>query len=112
MYTSIRHYTFKGSIDKKSLDDYIGRIESTFVPGVQAIPGFHSYYLVKLRENELVGIGTFEDKSGADASSRWAAEFVKSDAIKDRINAPDITEGELRISREAAVTATPASSSG
>lgn len=40
MYTSIRHYPFKGSIDKKALDDYIGRIESTFVPGVQAIPAF------------------------------------------------------------------------
>ena len=105
MYTSIRHYTFKGSIDKKSLDDYIGRIERTFLPGVQTIPGFHSYYLVKPRENELVGIGIFEDKSGADQSSRWAAEFAKKDAIKDKINAPDITEGELRISREAQVTA-------
>jgi hypothetical protein len=105
MYTSIRHYTFKDAIDKKSLDDYIGRIESKFVPGVQALPGFHSYYLVKLRENEIVGIGIFEDKSSADASSRWAAEFVKSDAIKDRINAPDITEGELLISRESPVTA-------
>ena len=38
MYTGIRHYTFKGSIDKKSLDDYIGRIERTFLPGVQGHP--------------------------------------------------------------------------
>jgi len=30
---------------------------------------------------------------------------AKKDAIKDKINAPDITEGELRISREAQVTA-------
>lgn len=60
---------------------------------------------MKLRENELVGIGIFGDKSGADQSSRWAAEFVEKDAIKDRINSPDITEGALRISREAAVTA-------
>ena len=60
---------------------------------------------MKLRDNELVGIGIFEDKSGADQSSRWAAEFVEKDAIKDKINAPDITEGELRISREAGVTA-------
>jgi hypothetical protein len=73
MYTSIRHYTFKNDVDRKSFDDYIGRIENKFVPGVQALPGFHSYYLVKLRENEIVGIGIFEDKSSADASSRWAA---------------------------------------
>ena len=105
MYTSIRHYTFKSQVDRKSLDDYIGRIESTFVPGVQAIPGFHSYYLLKLRDNEIVGIGIFEDKSGADQSSRCAAEFVRGDAIQGRINAPDITEGELLISREAPVTA-------
>ena len=105
MYTSIRHYTFKDDIDRKSFDDYIGRIESKFVPGVQALPGFHSYYLLKLRKNEIVGIGIFEDKSSADASSRWAAEFVRSDEIKDRIYAPEITEGELLISRESRVTA-------
>ena len=105
MYTSIRRYTFKAGVDRKTLDNYLGRIESTFVPRVQDIRGFHSYYLAKVSEKEIVGIGIFEDKAGADESSRWAAEFVKSDPIKDQINKPEVTEGELRISREAPATA-------
>ena len=54
----------------------------------------------RLVTNSLVDLVVFGRRAG-----KHAAEFVKSDAIKDRINAPDITEGELRISREAAVTA-------
>ena len=105
MYTSIRRYTFKAGVDTKTLDDYLGRIESTFLPRVQDIRGFHSYYLAKVNDHEIVGIGIFDDKAGADESSRWAAEFVQRDPIKDRINTPEITEGELRISREAPATA-------
>jgi hypothetical protein len=105
MYASLRRYTFKAGVDRKSLDDYLGRIESTFVPRIQDIRGFHSYSLLKVSENEILGIGIFEDKDAAAESSRVAADFVKSDPIKDRINPPEITEGELRISREAAATA-------
>ena len=105
MYASIRRYTFKVSMDKRSLDDYKGRLESRFVPRVQDIRGFHSYYLVKVSEKELVGIGIFEDKDGAAESDRRAADFVKSDPIKDQIGAPQITEGELWISRDAPITA-------
>ena len=105
MYTSIRRYTFKAGVDRKSLDDYLGRIESKFVPRIQDIRGFHSYYLVKVSEKEIIGIGIFEDKAGADESSRVAVDFVKGDPIKDRINTPEITEGDLRISREAPAAA-------
>ena len=43
MYAIIRRYTWKGSLDRKSLDDFKGRIESKYVPRVQEIRGFHSY---------------------------------------------------------------------
>lgn len=105
MYASIRRYLFKPGIDRKTLDDYLGRIESTFVPRIQEIRGFHSYYLVKVSENEIVGFGIFEDKAGSDESSRRAVEFVKSDSIRDKINSPEIIEGGLRIARETPVTA-------
>jgi hypothetical protein len=72
---------------------------------VRDIRGFHSYSVVSVSEKELVSIGIFEDKAGAAESSRLAAEFVKNDPIKDQIGTPQITEGELLISREAPVTA-------
>jgi hypothetical protein len=36
MYASIRPYTFKASMDKKSLDAYKERLESKFVPTIHA----------------------------------------------------------------------------
>jgi hypothetical protein len=104
MYGSIRRYTFKADLDRKTLDD-LGRIERTFVPHIQEISGFHSYYLLKVSEKEIVGFGIFDDKKGSDESGRRAVEFVKSDSIRDKINSPEIIEGDLRIARETPVTA-------
>lgn len=40
MYTSVRRYTFTAGLDRKSLDDHLARIGSTFVPPVQDIRSF------------------------------------------------------------------------
>ena len=105
MYAMIRRYNPQGSWDRKSLDEFKQRIESKFVPRVQDIRGFHSYYVVNVSEKELVTIGIFEDQAGASESTRRAADFVKNDPAKDQIGTPQVTEGELVISREAPVTA-------
>ena len=87
-------------MDRKSLDDFKGRIESKFVPRVQDIRGFHSYFVVSVSEKELVTIGIFEDKAGAAESIRRAADFVKNDPLKDQLGptnhrgrAPDLAGG-------------------
>ena len=45
------------------------------------------------------------DKAGSDESSRRTVEFVKNDSIRDKINGPEVIEGDLRIVRETPVTA-------
>lgn len=103
MYATIRRYTPKGSVDKKTIDDLKRRIESGFVPTVQEIRGFHCYYVLNTGNNELVTIGIFDDKTGATESTRRAAEFVKKDPDKDRLGTPQVHEGELLVMKEAAV---------
>lgn len=106
MYATIRRYTPKtGKIDQKALDDLKHRIEDGFLPIVQDIRGFHGYYTVNVGNKELVSISLFEDQTGAAESTRRAAEFVKKDPIKDQLGNPDILEGELLVSKEAAVGA-------
>ena len=106
MYATIRRYTPKaGTVDKKTLDDLKHRIEDGFVPIAQDIRGFHCYYVVNVGSKELVSIGIFEDKTGAAESTSRAAEFVKKDPMKDQLGKPEIFEGELLVSREAAVAA-------
>jgi len=105
MYATIRRYTPKtGTVDQKALDDLKHRIEDGFVPIVQDVRGFHCYYAVNVGNKELVSISIFEDKTGATESNRRAADFVKKDPMKDQLGNPEIFEGDLLVSKEAAVT--------
>ncbi len=106
MYATIRRYSPKtGTVDTKAIADLKRRIEDGFVPVVQEIRGFHSYYVVNVGNKELLSIGLFEDKTGATESTRKAAEFVKKDPMKDQLGSPEIREGELLVLKEAAVAA-------
>ena len=106
MFATIRRYTLKpGTIDKKAMADFGQRIEKSFVPKVQDVRGFHCYYAVNVDNKELITIGIFDDKAGGTESTRRAAEFVKTDPLKDQLSTPQVSEGELLVSREAAVAA-------
>jgi hypothetical protein len=105
MFATIRRYTPKGTVDQKTLDDLKHRIDDGFLPMVQDIRGFHCYYAVNVGNKELVSFSLFEDETGAAESTRRAAEFVKKDPMKEQLGSPEIFEGELLTSKEAAVGA-------
>jgi hypothetical protein len=105
MYVTIRKYTPKGKVDQKTLDDLKNRKNDGFLPMVQDIRGFHSYYAVNVGDKQLVTIGVFEDRTAAAESTRRAGEFVKKDPMKDQLGSPEILEGEVLTSKEAAVGA-------
>jgi hypothetical protein len=103
MYAIIRRWTPKGTVNQQTFTDVKRRIEEGFVPAVQEVRGFHAYYALNVGNKELVTIGVFEDKAGATESTRRATDFVKQDPLKDQLGSPEILEGELLVSREAAV---------
>jgi hypothetical protein len=106
MYATIRRYTPKGgALTKSKMEDLTHRIEQGFLPVVQEVPGFHCYYVLGVGEKELLSISIFESQSGAKESTRRAAEFVRNDPLKDQLGSPEVTEGELLITKEAAVGA-------
>jgi hypothetical protein len=106
MYAIIRRYTMKsGAIDRGMMEDLKRRTENEFAPVVQDIRGFHSYYMMNVDDRELVTVGVFEDRTGVAESTRRATEFVKTLPIKDQLDSPELIEGELLVSREAAVGA-------
>jgi hypothetical protein len=102
MYATIRRYTPKTSTSK-DIDDLKRRIEEKFTPIVQEIRGFHTYGVVNVGNKELVSISIFEDRNGADESTRRSAEFVQRDPLKDQLGKPEVLEGELLVLKEAGV---------
>ncbi|HEX6104251.1 MAG TPA: hypothetical protein VFZ26_01625 [Gemmatimonadales bacterium] len=105
MYAIIRRYTTKGTVTEDTIKDLKRRIEDGFLPIVQDVRGFHSYYALTVGTRELVTVGVFDDKAGATESTRRAADFVKKDPMKDQLGSPEVIEGDLLVSREVAVGA-------
>jgi hypothetical protein len=101
MYAVIRRYTAKKAPDEKAVDDFKRRIETNFVPQLNDVRGFHGYYVIRTGNNQLVSITICEDKAGATESTRRAADFVKTDPLKDQLGSPEVMEGDLLVSREA-----------
>ena len=106
MYGTIRRYELKNlSKPAEAFSGLKQRLEQKFVHTLQNIRGFHGYYVLTSNDRELVTISIFEDRTGVQESTRRAAEFVKSDPLKDNLSSPDVTEGELLLSKEAMVGA-------
>ena len=106
MYATIRRYTLKDLTNAK--ETFAGlkqRIEQKFASKLQDVPGFHGYHVLTANDRELVTISIFENRTGAQESTRRAAEFVRTDPLKDQLTTPEIIEGDLLVSKEALVGA-------
>lgn len=102
MYGIIRRYTMKTAQDQKAFDDLKQRIDRGFASKLQDIRGFHGYYAMNVGGKQLVTITLCDDKAGAAESTRRAADFVKTDPISDQLSSPEIIEGDLLLTKEAA----------
>ena len=106
MYASIRRYTLKDpTAAREAIPNLKRRIEENFVPMLQDVQGFHCYYVLNANDKELVTVSIFETAAGAQESTRRAADFVKSDPSREQLSSPEVMEGDLLISKEAAVGA-------
>jgi hypothetical protein len=104
MYATIRRYTLQDATTAhETISSLKRRIEENFVPMIQDVQGFHCYYVLDANERELVTISIFESAAGAKESTRRAAEFMRGDPSRDMLSSPEVIEGDLLLSKEAAV---------
>ena len=90
---SVRRYV----TDPKSMSELVRRIKEEFVPIISKVPGFLSYSVLDAGNGVLASISSFESKSGADESTRRAADWVKS--VSSLLpNPPQVTAGETVVS--------------
>lgn len=84
----------------KSIEDLTAAIRAGLVPLIMQIPGYIDYYIVQNFETrERTSVSIFADKSGTDASTAKAAEFLRSQGLTDYYENVDpvIHEGEIVI---------------
>lgn len=87
-----------------SMDELVNLVNSGFVPIISKIPGFKEYMLVDAGSGAHVSVSLFTDQSGAEASTKAAADWAAAN-VAPLIDGPaDVTEGWVRIHVTAAGT--------
>ena len=76
MYTVIRAYT----IIPRTKEELIQDVQTRLVPLLNHVPGFQSYSLLDVGDNEVVVISTFNTLADAKASARLTGEWVADHA--------------------------------
>lgn len=89
MYAVIRSYTGASELmdEMMAKRDDVERV-------MMGVPGARAYYAVRTGDG-LTAIGICDDKAGADASTRAAAEWVKENLPGASIGAPTVIEGDV-----------------
>ena len=89
MYGVVRTYSGHGAVE---LFDLLGQREEDVKALMTGVPGFVSYAAVRSGDGG-VAVTVCEDKTGADESSRRAAEWVREN-LSETVDRPAITEGD------------------
>ena len=91
MYAVIRRYSGQGA---SQLMDELAPLTGDIERIIRSVPGFASYTLVRTSDGGA-SIGIFQDKAGADESSRQAAAFIRDRLSPAARVAAEVSEGEV-----------------
>lgn len=94
MYASIRRYRIEGSIQELAR-----LVEAGLLPIFQENPGFIAYYVVDGGDGYGAAISIFETHEAAHASNEQAAAWIRDNASEFLPEPPQITSGEVLVTR-------------
>ena len=95
MHTSVRKY----KVDPEQMDELVRRVDETFAPRIEAMPGFVAYKLLDCGNGILMTITTCHDREAAERSVELAADFVGEELADIEIERVEATIGEVGVSR-------------
>ncbi|WP_214321238.1 hypothetical protein [Nonomuraea sediminis] len=90
MYATVRRY--EGVTDPAEAGR---RVSEGFVPLISQVPGFVAYYWVDAGDGVMLSTSVYEDRAGAEESTRRAADFVRDQLASLLPNPPQVTAGEV-----------------
>ena len=94
MYVTIRRY----QASPRDVGEIVRRVQESLVPIVRRTPGFVSFNLLDVGGGALASVGVFEQKTGAIASTRMAADWIKRAGLSDKLPTPPVViEGDVAL---------------
>jgi hypothetical protein len=100
VYAAIQRYkTTPGS------NPEIARVATEgYLPLISKVPGFVAYYALEAANDEYVAVAIFEDRAGAEESTRATADFIRENLAPLLPTSPDVTEGTIIVYQAGGVT--------
>jgi hypothetical protein len=93
MHAVIRSYSGKGT---KALFDLLEKNKEEVESLIRGVKGFVSYTLVHTTRGGF-SVSVYQDKAGADESTRAAREWIAKNASKTGVARPTISEGTVML---------------
>ncbi len=73
MHAAIRQYR----VDPGSVDEIVRRVNEGLLPIIEDASGFRAYYALDAGGGRIASVSVFEDRAGAEESSRVAADWIR-----------------------------------
>ena len=99
MHAAIRQY----QVDPGSVDEIIRRVNEGLVPRIKEVSGFQAYYALDGGDGRLASVSVFEDRAGAEESTRVAGDYIRQNMASLLPDSPEVLQGEV-VAQEAAST--------
>ena len=90
MYVTVRRY--EGVTDTAEAGR---RVNEGFLEIISKVPGFVAYYWVDAGGGVMISTSIFENQSGAEESTKRAADYVREKMASLLPKSPQITAGEV-----------------
>jgi hypothetical protein len=97
MHTAIRQY----QVDPGSVDEITRGVNEGLLPLIKDVSGFKAYYALDAGGGRIASVSVFEDRAGAEESSRVAADWIRQNMASLFPNPPEVLQGEV-VAHEAA----------
>ena len=92
MHAAIRQYRVApGSVD----EEMIRRINEGFLPIIKDASGFRDYYALDAGDGRVATVSVFEDRAGAEESTRLAADWVRENMASLFPEPPEVLQGQV-----------------
>ena len=91
MYAVLRRY----NVNPGSTETIVNRVNGEFLPTISQLPGFISYLVLDPGDGTLASISVFEDRAGAEESTRAATAWVREHLGHMIRSAPVIATGTV-----------------
>ncbi len=89
MHAAVRIY----QVDPGSVDEFKRLVNETFLPTIKEAPGFQAYYSLDTGDGRIASVSVFDDRAGAEASTKMAADNIRQNMASVAPIPPEVLEG-------------------